>query len=135
MHVHVCAISVKYATCSLNHFPCLPLSQRPSFVPAVSMFLSLVLAVPSRPPPIAQPPRLHTPPHTITPPLAVSGHLTLDQCPPVSHAGMRKEGGREGREEHGGREGGREGQSLERVVVRGRKGAAREGGREEKEKK
>ena len=58
-----------------------------------------------------------------------------------------EEGGREGgeggtwREEHGGREGGREGQSLERVVVRGRKGAAREGGRrreggrEEKEKK
>ena len=35
----------------------------------------------------------------------------------------------------GGKEGGREGQSLERMVVRGRKGAAREGGREEKEKK
>ena len=118
---------------SLNGFPCLPLSQRPpSFVPAVSTFLFIVLAVPSRLPPIAQPPHLHAPPHTITPPLAVSGHLTLDQCPPVSHAGMRKEREEGGRREEGGgrREGGTE---LHVVVVRGRKGALREGGGRRKE--
>ena len=96
---------------SLKHVSCLPLSQRPSFVLAVSIFLYIVLAVPSRLPPTTQPPHLHTPPHTITHPLAVSGHFNVG---PVSSSFTRRYEEREG----GGREGEREGGTeLERVVV------------------